>query len=126
MDAINVVALRKGGLFFHHDSRLKTAERRPRIVKSLDVTGAFRRYPGGLVRFDYGHDADGRLLVEIALYRPTAFIHWSYRCFDTTDRGSVEQSLELREIARTLRTRPMYLAQMIFLFANPIPLVVPN
>jgi len=113
-----VMTQRAGMPFFHRDSRLKTAGRHPKVVKSLDLSDVFPRYPGGLVRFDYGYAGDGRLRVEIALYRPSRFLHWSYRCIDVeTLRMFEAPAQELREIARTLRANVRRLASTIIAHA---------
>ena len=67
-----IVPQRVGQLFYHRDSRLRTKAKHPVIVKSVDATDLRARLKRRQLRFDYGYGGDGRLYVELSIYRPAA------------------------------------------------------
>ena len=109
--------------FQTRDTRLP-GKPHPIVTKSVDVTATCReRGRGQTVRLDYGYDAESRLWVEIAVYKPSEDAHWVYHPFDVLRLiGRSEEHLKSLEIlARILDVSPENIIAQVRLHAPPPP-----
>ncbi len=95
----------------------------PIVTKSVDVTATCRnRRRRQTVRLDYGYDADRRLWVEVAVYKPSKHTHWTYHPFDVLKLiGRGKRSENLRLLARTLGVSQKCVIEHVTRHAPPLP-----
>ncbi len=109
--------------FQTRDTRLP-GEPHPIVTKSVDVTATCReRGRQQTVRLDYGYDAESRLWVEIAVYKPSEDAHWVYYPFDVLKLigGSEEHPESLEILARILGVSTENIIAHARLHAPPLP-----
>ncbi len=98
--------IRPNATFFHRDTRLLPTIPHPVVIKSVDVADLCPKFKSGLVRLDYGRGGDGRLYVEIAIYKPREGTHWSHHCFDVKKTIAGQRADDITLVATCLQIAP--------------------
>jgi hypothetical protein len=100
--------------FNTRDTRLRGPEDKPTVIKSVDLTERFRRPKGRTLRLDYGFGGDGRLYVEVAVYKPRTHVHWTHHVLKVEPLPPTRRRPEnLKLLAKALRVSQKFLIDQI-------------
>lgn len=89
--------------FQTRDTRLPGPKQNPLIIKSADITAECRRPKGRVVTLDYGYGGDKHLYVEVGVYKPNKFVHWTHHTFDVQELIDGRRPESLKHLAKRLR-----------------------